>query len=165
MGLFETIETVSVVLFAVGMIFLLIELFIPGFGIFGGLGLVALVLCIVFQAHSVAEGLLLLLIIAAIVFAFALIAARSLKRGFLYRSSLVLKDNQEKDKGYVAPNDFSYMVGRTGISITPLRPAGTAEIEGEKADVITEGEFVPKGARILVIKTAGGRIVVKPTEE
>ena len=47
MGLFESIETVSIVLFAVGMIFLMIELFAPGFGIFGGLGLVALVLCIV----------------------------------------------------------------------------------------------------------------------
>ena len=164
MGLFETIETVSVVLFAVGMIFLLIEMFIPGFGIFGGLGLVALVLCIVFQAHSVAEGLLLLVIIAAIVFILALIAARSFKRGWLYRSSLVLKDNQEKDMGYVARDDYSRLVGKTGLSLTPLRPAGSADIDGEKADVVTEGEFIPKGARVRVTTTTGGRIVVKQLE-
>ena len=164
MGLFETIETVSVVLFAVGMIFLMIELFVPGFGIFGGLGLVALVLCIVFQAHSVAEGLLLLLIIAVIVFLLALIAARSLKRGWLYRSSLVLKDAEDKDAGYVARDDYSRFSGKEGLSVTPLRPAGTVEIGGEKADVVTEGEFIPKGARVRVVGTTGGRITVRQLE-
>ncbi len=165
MGLFETIETVSVVLFIVGMIFLLIELFAPGFGIFGGLGLVALVLCIVFQAHSVAEGALLFLIIGGIVTILALIAARSFKRGWLYKSSLVLKDAEEKDAGYVARDDYSRFTGKNGISLTPLRPAGTAEIESEKADVVTEGEFIPKGVRIQVLNTVGGRIIVKQVED
>ncbi len=165
MGLFATIETVSVVLFVVGMLFLLIEMFIPGFGIFGGLGLVALVLCIIFQAHSLAEGLLLLLIIAAIVFIFALIAARSFKRGWLYRSSLVLKDAEEKDAGYVANEDSSHLNGKEGLSLTPLRPAGSAEIGGERIDVVTEGEFIPKDTRILVTKATGGRIVVKQLKD
>lgn len=164
MGLFATIETVSVVLFIVGMIFLMIELFVPGFGIFGGLGLVALVLCIVFQAHSLAEGLLLLLIIAVIVFLLAFVAARSLKRGWLYRSSLVLKDAEEKDAGYVAKDDYSRFSGKEGLSVTPLRPAGMAEIDGEKADVVTQGEFIPKGTRVGVISTTGGRITVRQLE-
>jgi len=165
MGLFETIETVSVVLFIVGMIFLMIELFAPGFGIFGGLGLVALVLCIVFQAHSVAEGLLLFLIIGVIVMILSLIAARSLKRGWLYRSSLVLKDAEEKEAGYVARDDYSRFTGKIGVSLTPLRPAGTAEIEGEKADVVTEGEFIAKGVRVKVLKTVSGRIIVNQVED
>ena len=164
MGLFATIETVSVVLFAVGMILLLIEMFIPGFGVFGGLGLVALVLCILFQAHTVAEGLMLLLIISAIVFILALIAARSFKRGWLYRSSLVLKDAEQKEAGYVAKEDYSRLNGKEGLSLTPLRPAGTAQIDGEKADVVTEGDFIPKGARVKVINTSHGRITVKQLE-
>lgn len=162
--MFATIETVSVVLFAVGMVLLLIELFVPGFGIFGGLGLVALALCIIFQAKSVAEGLLLLLIIGGLVIVMALIAARSLKRGWLYRSPLVLKDAEEKESGYVAKDDYSRFSGREGLSLTPLRPSGSAEIGGEKADVITEGEFIPKGSRIRVHSTSGGRITVKQLE-
>lgn len=164
MDLFATIETVSIVLFAVGLFFLLIELFVPGFGIFGGLGIVALILCIVFQAHSVAEGLVLFLIMAAIVMILALIAARSLKRGWLYRSSLVLKDAEEKEAGYVARDDYSRFTGKNGVSLTPLRPAGSAEIDGEKADVVTEGDYIPKDARIQVLKTVGGRIIVKQLE-
>jgi membrane-bound ClpP family serine protease len=160
-GLFDTINTVSIVLFCIGMILILIEMFIPGIGIFGGLGFVALVLCIVFQANNLVQGLLLLLIIAAIVFLLALIVARSFKRGFLYRSSLVLKDAEDRSEGYVSSDDYTYLVGKKGVGLTPLRPAGIAEIDGEKVDVVTEGEFLPVGTSIQVIKVNGRRIVVR----
>jgi membrane-bound ClpP family serine protease len=165
MALFETINTVSVVLFAVGMVLLLIELFIPGFGIFGGLGLVALVLCIVFQAKSVLEALILLLGIGAIVIVLSLIAARSLKRGWLYRSPLVLKDSEEKENGYVSNDDYSHLAGKTGRSITPLRPSGAADFDGLKADVVTEGEFIPVNMPIIVLGVVGSRIIVRQLKD
>ena len=165
LGLFDTINTVSVILFCVGIVFILIELFIPGFGIFGGLGLVALVLCIIFQANTVAQGLLLLLIIAAIVTVLVLIAARSFGKGRLYRSSLVLKDTEDSKQGYVSNEDASRFVGKSGISLTPLRPAGMAEIDGEKADVVTDGEFIDRGEKINVIKVSGRRILVRKADE
>ncbi len=165
MVLFESINIVSVILFAVGMVLLLIELFVPGFGIFGGLGLVALVLCIVFQAKTAAEALIMVLVITAIVVALSLIAARSFKRGWLYRSSLVLKDAEEKEAGYVSSSNFSHLVGKTGISITPLRPAGTAEFDGKKADVVTEGDFIPAKAEILVLRVEGSRVIVRQLED
>jgi membrane-bound serine protease (ClpP class) len=163
--LFESINTVSIILFVVGMVLLLIELFVPGFGIFGGLGLVALVLCIVFQAQSVLEALILLLGIGAIVVALAIIAARSLKRGWLYRSPLVLKDSEEREAGYVSNEDYSHLAGHTGISITPLRPAGVAEFDNRKADVVTEGEFIPARSSITVTRVVGSRIIVKELED
>jgi len=164
MALFETINTVSVILFIVGMIFLLIELFVPGFGIFGGLGLAALVLCIVFQAKSLVEALIMLLIIGVIVIALSLIAAHSLKRGWLYRSSLVLKDAEEKKDGYISNEDYTPFIGKTGISLTPLRPAGIAEFDGHKADVVTEGEFVSAKTSVIVIRVVGSRIIVRKQE-
>lgn len=163
--MFETISTISVVLFIAGMALLLIELFVPGFGIFFGLGIVSLVLCIVFQASSLAEALLLVLIIGAIVVVFVLLAARSMRRGFLYRSSIVLKDAAEKEQGYVANEDRSRFSGKSGISLTPLRPAGTASLDGEKVDVLTDGEFIPGGAPIEVVRVIGPRIFVKQSEE
>jgi membrane-bound serine protease (ClpP class) len=146
------------------MVLLLIELFVPGFGLFGGLGLVALVLCIVFQAQSLLEALILLLGIGAIVVALALIAARSMRRGWLYRSPLVLKDSAEKEAGYVSNDDYSYLVGKTGRSLTPLRPTGAADFDGQKADVITEGEFIPPQAPVTVTRVVGSRIIVKQRE-
>jgi len=165
MVLFETINIVSVVLFAVGMVLLLIELFVPGFGIFGGLGLVALVLCILFQARSLLEALILLVAFSAIVIALALIAGRSLHRGFLFRTPLVLKDAEDKENGYVSSSDYSHLVGETGISITPLRPAGLAELSGRKYDVVTEGEFIPARSRVRVDRVVGSRIIVRQLED
>ena len=45
--------------------------------------------------------------------------------------------------------------------MTPLRPAGIAEIDGEKVDVVTEGEFLPVGTSVQVIKVNGRRIIVR----
>ncbi len=165
MVLFESLELVSVILFIVGMVLLMIELFVPGLGIFGGLGLVALVLCIVFQAKTWTEALILLVAIAVIVIVLSLIAARSFKRGWLYRSSLVLKDAEEKQAGYVSSSDYSHLTGKTGRSLTPLRPAGTAEFDGNKADVISEGEFIPAKSEIIVLRVEGSRIFVRQLED
>lgn len=160
-GLFETINTVALVFFIVGMVLLAVEMFMPGFGIFGGLGLVCLVLCIVFQAKTFTEGLLLVLIIGAIATALALLLGRSLKKGRLYRSGIVLKNEQTREEGFVAGGDLSHLVGKHGVSVTPLRPSGTVAFDGERVDVLTEGEFIPSGTPVEVVRTAGTRVFVK----
>lgn len=165
MPLFETINTVSVILFAAGVALLLIEMFLPGFGVFGGLGLVALVLCIVFQATSVAEALIMVLAIGAIVALLLLVVARSFRKGRLYKSSIVLKETEDSKEGYISNEDYSRLKGKTGKSVTVLRPSGLAEFGGEKADVVTEGEFLPKGADIEVVEVAGRRIVVRRAQD
>lgn len=163
--LFETIEILSVVFFAAGIVLLIIELFAPGFGIFGVLGIISLVLCIVIQAKSVTEALILILAIGGIVVVLALIAARSFRRGLLYRSPIVLKNAADREEGYIANEDKSRFAGKTGISLTPLRPSGTASLDGEKTDVVTDGEFIPSGKRIEVARIVGARVIVRQIEE
>jgi membrane-bound serine protease (ClpP class) len=51
-------------------------------------------------------------------------------------------------------------VGQTGTAITLLRPSGKADIDGQRYDVVTQGDFVPKGSRIRVATIKGTRIVV-----
>lgn len=162
--LLQTINVASLVLFIVGMALITIELFVPGLGIFGGLGLVALILCIVFQAKTLLEGLILFLIISVLIFVLALIVARSFRKGFLYRSSLVLKNNADKDEGYISNEDYSHLVGKQGVSLTPLRPSGMVDINGERADVVTDGEFIKRGEKVVVTKVSGRRIIVKKVE-
>ena len=159
--LFETINIVSVILFIVGMALIAVELFIPGIGIFGGLGLVSLVLCIVFQAKTFTQGLILFLIIAAIVTALVLVITRSFSKGRLYKSSLVLKNRASREEGYISNTDNTSIVGKSGISLTPLRPSGRAEVENKIYDVVSDGEFIDSGQRIIVSEAAGRRILVK----
>jgi membrane-bound serine protease (ClpP class) len=45
--------------------------------------------------------------------------------------------------------------------MSPLRTAGIAEIEGERVDVVSDGEFIDSGATIVVTRIDGNRIVVR----
>jgi membrane-bound serine protease (ClpP class) len=54
------------------------------------------------------------------------------------------------------------LVGKAGSAATDLRPAGIMEIGAERWDVVTEGGFVPRGARVRVVQVKGNRIVVAP---
>jgi membrane-bound serine protease (ClpP class) len=53
------------------------------------------------------------------------------------------------------------LVGRTGTTLTVLRPSGAALIEGKRVDVVSEGQMIQKGSRIKVIETEGLRVVVR----
>ena len=158
--LFETISTAALIFFIAGIVLLTIEMFMPGIGIFGGLGLICLVLCIVFQAKTLTQALILLLIIAAIITVFAIILVHSFKKGHIYRSGIVLKSAENREEGYVAGNNMSRFAGRQGVSITMLRPAGTAAFNGERIDVLTEGEFIPAGTPVEVARIEGSRVFV-----
>ena len=73
-----------------------------------------------------------------------------------------LSARQTNKEGYVAPKpSYEKYVGRYGTAITQLRPAGTADFDGERLDVVTEGGFVKSGSRIKVIAVEGTRIIVR----
>ena len=53
------------------------------------------------------------------------------------------------------------LIGATGESVTPLRPAGTAVIQGRRMDVVAEGGLIETGKKISVVAQEGIRIVVR----
>jgi len=57
------------------------------------------------------------------------------------------------------------IIGKEGISLTPLRPAGIAEIDGKRVDVVSEGGFVDKKEKIKVIDVKGSKVLVQPYKE
>ncbi len=52
-------------------------------------------------------------------------------------------------------------VGAEGSSETTLRPAGKARIGGRLVDVVSEGEFIEKGAPLRVVRLEGNWVVVR----
>lgn len=52
------------------------------------------------------------------------------------------------------------LVGRTGVSVTDLRPGGIVEIDGHRIDVVTSGEFIGRGQPVEVILDERYRRVV-----
>ncbi|MBT9172859.1 MAG: hypothetical protein DDT21_01245 [Syntrophomonadaceae bacterium] len=154
----------TIALFVVGLILLLVEAFFPNFGVLGLAGAGAIVASIVLSAATAGEGLRLLassVVLSALVIA---VSFRYLKRSGLW-SQIVLQFAETKEQGYVGPGDASYLVGKEGVSLTPLRPAGAAEFEGRRVDVVSEGIFLAAGTPIRVIAVEGTRIVVQAVQQ
>jgi len=57
------------------------------------------------------------------------------------------------------------LLGKNGIALTALRPAGTAVFDGKRTDVVTEGGFVEKGQPVTVVGIEGLRVVVRATAD
>jgi membrane-bound ClpP family serine protease len=166
MGLFsfvEAIGTLSAILFIAGLLLLVVEMFIPGFGIAGGTGLVLLIIGIIITARSWTDALIMTLILLAIIALALLVILRSAKKGVL-RRRLILWSSARKEQGFSTSDDMANLVGQTGISLTILRPAGFGEFGGRRLDVVAEGSFIEKGIQIRIIHAEGRRIVVEPVQ-
>lgn len=59
------------------------------------------------------------------------------------------------------PPSGADLLGREGIALTPLRPAGSARIDGRKVDVVAESDFISPQDVITVILVEGMRVVVR----
>ena len=147
----------------VGLILLLIEAFMPGFGLPGISGMLLLLAAIVLTwiEYGAYAGLGATLIVIAIGAITLTLSFKSAATGRLSRSALILKDKQESSEGYQASEDMSYLLGKAGTALTVLRPAGTADINGERVSVISAGDFIDKGAPLQVIEVEGARVLVK----
>ncbi|UZJ80599.1 NfeD family protein [Fictibacillus sp. KU28468] len=153
----------SIILFILGIIFLLLEVFVPG-GILGILGLTAVIASLVMAAGSLTT----IVTSIAIAILVTIIGAFLFLKFFGYKGplrKLVLFDSTSTEKGYVSSRQRHDLTGRIAESITPLRPSGTAELDGEYLDVVTEGSFIQKGKRIKIVKVQGSRIVVREVKD
>lgn len=154
------IQVYQIIIFLVGLILLIIEMFSPGFGFSGGIGLVLLVIGILVTASTPLEALVMFIMLLAILGVVLTVVLHSATKGRLSKT-LILKDSLNRESGYIGTEDMEYFIGKEGMSSTVLRPSGTAEFDGVKLDVVSEGEYIPKGCKVKIIQVSGRRIVVK----
>ncbi len=150
----------AILLMVTGFILVVVEIYIPGFGLPGILGLVCLVAGVILKAKSAAEGLILAVIIIALLCIVLSISIHSVSKGKFSRSKFVLNETSVNEEEEPAGNDLAYYIGHEGTAVTILRPAGTGEFDGVKLSVVSEGEFIKAGEKITVRKVDGNRIVV-----
>ncbi|MGB0603870.1 MAG: NfeD family protein [Candidatus Latescibacterota bacterium] len=168
-------EWQELALFALGLGLLLVEVIaIPGFGLVGlaGVGLMLGSLVITqlgdFQLWSVDEIAAVVVRLSASMigaFALSLMMLRSLPKMASF-NRLVLETETRASEGYVSSSrdGDDEMVGKEGVTVSELRPAGIALIEERRTDVVTDGEFVAAGQAVRVVEARGNRVVVRPVE-
>ena len=161
---FTNLSTWSVILFILGFLLVIVEMFNPGFGVPGALGIVFLIVGVIVTAETVEQGILMGVVILAILAVMLTIVLYSASKGRLSKK-LILKDATDRQSGFSGTEDMKYLLGKSGKTVTPLRPAGCADLDGVRLDVVTRGEFIDKDVPVTVIEVEGNRIVVEPAKQ
>ena len=169
------VGSVELILFLLGVVLLVIEIFvIPGFGVAGISGIVLMLSSLVlaqqdfivpafdWQWSVLQQNLLMVLASAVGAFVVFGIAAMALKRapGF---NRLALQTTQDAGLGYsVQDSDVSERyLGKRGITLSTLRPVGNIEIDDELLQAEADGEYLDRGVQVEVTEVSGNRMVVR----
>ena len=152
----------SAVCVLLGMILIIVEVFLPGFGLpgIGGIVLVGAGVVMVgmhFGSLTAVGTLLVIIAVLAVLISWVL---RQASRGGGRRSELFL---QERDELGTKQEDMNVLIGKAGMTTSVLRPAGIGDFDGVRLNVVTEGGFIEKGEPIEIVRVDGSRIVVRPT--
>lgn len=163
----------DLLLVGVGLLLIVLEVFvIPGFGVMGVLGSLALATGLflsllgslpTFSDLAAASGVLAVTMVAVAVTTWALLR-RLPRSNRLARRGLLLDAETAASGGFVSAEVRPELVGRTGTAITDLRPSGKALVEGERIDVVSESDWIPEGTPIQVLAAEGYRHVVRTIE-
>lgn len=171
-----TLPAWIVITLVIGIILIALELFvIPGFGICGIAGIVAVIVALcaaIVPQGETGEGLTLALVARPLIIvgigltaAIALVAWLTSRHGpkfFRRHSELML--TQDIKEGYIGvdmtPSEF---VGRKAAAMTDMRPAGKILLDGEVYDAVSTGAFIEAGSHVRILRYENAQLYVEPT--
>ena len=151
-------EILVSLLLIVGLAFLVIELLIPGFGIFGIVGIILMILSWGITIFSFKLGILIVLLEIFAITLGLYIFIKKLKRMQVY-GKFILSDVLENDKKDIG--NMENFIGREGVCKTDLRPFGSAEFNGIVLDVLSDDGYIKKNSIIKVIKFEENKLYVR----
>ena len=76
-------------------------------------------------------------------------------------TKMVLEESENTQAGFSTSYDYSSYLGKVGVVVSLLRPAGMMTIDGEQIDVVSEGQYIEPGTKVKVVSVNGSRIVVR----
>ena len=151
---------IAVALFILGFVLLGIEIVAPGFGVFGFCGIGAVLIGGLIMAYR--YGLFAVVVVLFIATAILIWLIRFLKRN-RGAGGIILRDTLSAP-AYDTKNVLHFM-GKEGVTLTPLKPRGKADIDGQWIEVSSAGEYIAKNKKIKVVQINGREIIVKEIKD
>jgi membrane-bound serine protease (ClpP class) len=163
----------ELILLSVGLVLLGIEIFVvPGFGVFGILGiggiLASIYLSMLGSMSTLVDYTNAAMVLSAsmlIVLVSGWAILRTLPKNVrLYRSGILLGEVTGRETGYLSSAVRGELVGRKGVAVTDLRPAGVGRFDDERIDIVAQEGWLTAGTPIEIVRSEGYRHVVRAVE-
>ena len=161
-AIFTEMGWLPAILLSLGMMFVIIEAFVPGFGFFGIIGTISTITGIVVRivnGLNVTQSLTLILLVFAFYIVASIFMVFSAKYGILGTTGL-FENTLKKD--YDKPEkELRKLVGKSGKTVGVLNLGGKAKINGKIYEVMSIHSFIESGAHIKVVGIQNHTIMVR----
>jgi membrane-bound serine protease (ClpP class) len=155
----------AVFLFAACAIILVLEIFVPSFGLLSLVAIGALAGGVaIFFNSSTAVGWLGVGI-AVVVIPIVWVVTYRMFPNTRFGKSVIL-GKVERDKGDAVPdtNELKSLMGEVGFVLSPLRPVGMCDFEGHRVECVAETGYIEKDSKVQVINVEATQLTVRLTE-
>jgi len=156
--------TYVIILLLAGVILVILETLLPSGGILGILATASLIGAIALgfrQDPATGWGVLLAVLICVPIL--VLLGLKALPRTPFGRKMILSEyqhDKGARGKAGVDDENFESLKGKSGTTITALRPSGIAEIDGKRYSVVSESEMIEPSVKIVVKEVEGNNIII-----
>ena len=140
------------ILFVIGLSFVTGELFIPGgiVGVIGGALIFVAAGSAIYQGSTLTGVFMIVSTLIIIPAGIMIIMPRH-----------AVKAELSRNEGFSQGQENHRLIGASGLTVSPLRPMGTAEIEGERYSVQTEHGMIDPEVQVTVTRVEGNTIFVR----
>lgn len=162
--IFTEMHWVPALLLIVGLVLMIVEIFVPGFGFFGISGTVSVVAGIIVRicfGLNLTQSLTLILMIIGLMALIVMFMIWGAQYGILGKTGL-FERRTTLDKDYNEPSrELKRLVGKSGKTISDLNLGGQAKIKGKIYDVVSISNFIEANKNIKVVKIKDNTIMVR----
>ena len=162
--IFTQMSWIAAALLIVGAVFMLIEVFIPGFGFFGITGTLSIIAGVVVricQGLNVTQSIALSLFVLVFFVVATMIMVGSAKHGILSKTGLFERRSSLSENYNEISKKYRKLVGKSGKAITKIDLAGKAKIKGEIYDVMSINSYIEAGQHVKVVEIKDNTIMVR----
>lgn len=148
----------SLLLLLLGAVLLIVEMFIPGFGVFGITGIILFIISSVISILYIPFGIFILLGELLLLTAILVVMLKFLKKRQFF-GKIILDETLNEDTNEIGDPDL--FIGKEGITKTPLKPFGFADFNGTVMEVTSDGQYISENIPVKIIEASKNKLVVR----
>lgn len=164
LNLFNGYGLIAMIIMLFGLLLCMVEIIVPGFGVFGILGTIftlgGMVVRIVLGASWVQIACMVLLEIAVMI-ATILLVVLFAKIGVLGKTQVVQNKTAVPVNYEMPTREQKKLIGKVGFAETVFKTSGKFKLNDVVYDAVSNGEYIEKGSKVKVIEIKNNTIIVK----
>ena len=156
----------AVFLYVICAVLIMAEVFIPSGGMLGLCAVISLISGVVlFFRHSPVAGWIGIVVALVMVPSLLVLAYKLLPRTRFGRRVLLAPPVRQRGEAIVDMPELNKLLGRIGRVLTPMRPVGMCEFDGQRVECVAENGYVERDRKVKAVRVEGTQVTVRVVEE